>query len=537
MFDWIIQNGTILDGTGGEPYTADVAILGGKIAAIGHRLGVAAHTLDAAGKTVTPGFIDIHRHADSAVFRPGFGELELRQGLTTIINGNCGLSLAPVEGPYRQAVLDYLLPVTGPVDEAVPIASMADYLTGTEGLPIHTGMLVGLGTIRASVAGYFQERLDREQVREIQRILLRSLEEGAVGVSLGLGYAPDCFCTTDELAELLEPLRGTDVPVTVHMREEGDKVCEALAEMLEIARRVDVPVHISHLKAIGRRNWNNKIPRAIEMLDSARDQGLDITCDAHIYTAGSTQLIHILPPDYLVGGVEGITRRLSDPAKRAELAERILHGTDFDNIAGLVGWEGIYCSTLNRPENRPYVGKNFVEIASAMGKDPFTCACDILVSERCAVTMIDFISDEADILRILNLPYSAVISDGTYPVNGKMHPRVCGTCAHVIEKFVLHDHALTLPQAVASMTGIPARALRLPGKGFLAPGMDADLCVFDPANIHEHATYDEPERMSTGMDWVFVSGTPAIAEGQLTDTRTGKSVRREAGRIFAPPCG
>lgn len=506
MFDLIIRNGSVLDGTGAEPFAADIAVENGRIAAVGKGLGKARETIDAAGKTVTPGFIDIHRHADGAAFRPGYGRLELAQGLTTIVNGNCGLSAAPIDGPYRQAVLDYLAPITGELGPEVPTSSMGEYLAALKEPAINTKMLVGAGTVRAAVAGYACQRLDGAQVRQIQGLLARSLEEGAVGVSLGLGYAPECFYTTEELAWVLEPLRGQGIPVTVHMREEGDGVCDSVREMLEIAKKVDVPVHISHLKAMGRRNWDKKIPEAIALMDRAREEGLDITCDVYPYTAGSTQLIHILPPDFLAGGTEAITERLKDPRQRELLGERIRHGTDFDNIAGMVGWENILCSTLNRPENKPYEGMSIAAIAEKQGKDPLACACDLLVSEHCAITMIDFIADEGDIARILRLPYSAVISDSTYPTRGRRHPRVYGTFPRIIEKYVLQDRALTLPQAVASMTSIPADALRLKGKGRIAPGMDADICVFGPENLRANADYAEPEVLSSGFDYVLVGG-------------------------------
>ena len=304
-------------------------------------------------------------------------------------------------------------------------------------------------------------------------------------------------------------------------------MCEALAEMLTVARRLRVPVHISHLKAMGRRNWGGKIPRAVAMLDRARADGLDVTCDVYPYTAGSTQLIHILPPDFLTGGTRAITERLRDPARRRELAERIQSGRDFDNIAGMVGWENILCSTLGRPENRPFQGMSVADIARAQGKDPFTCACDLLVSEECAVTMIDFITAEADIARILRLPYSAVISDSTYPTAGQRHPRVYGAFPRILEKYVRQEGILTLPEAVASMTAIPADALRLRGKGRLAAGMDADINIFDPAAVREAGTYADPHRCAEGMDWVLVGGEAAIAAGVLTGARAGRSIRRQ----------
>lgn len=525
MYDTIIQGGLVADGGGGTPFPADVALSGGKIAALGRDLGPARTVISAAGRVVAPGFIDIHRHADGAVFRPDFGRLELAQGLTTIVSGNCGLSAAPIDGPYRQAVLDYLVPITGEMGREVPTGSMGAYLAACEHMPLHTGMLVGAGTVRAAVAGYGCTHMDASQTRAVQEKLERALSEGALGVSLGLGYAPECFYTTEELAAVLEVLSDRDIPVTVHMREEGDGVCEALEEMLDIAGRCRVPVHISHLKAMGRRNWEEKIPRCIQLMEQARQAGLDVTCDVYPYTAGSTQLIHILPPDFLAGGTEAITRRLADPEQRAILTERIRSGGDFDNIAGMVGWENILCSTFSQPENRAYQGMSIQDIAEAQGKDPFSCAYDLLVSEHCAVTMIDFITAESDIRRILSLPYSAVISDSTYPVQGRRHPRVCGTCARILEKYV-GEGTLELGRAVAAMTAVPAGALRLRGKGRVAVGMDGDLTVFDPSAVRENGTYAHPDRLASGMDWVLVAGVPAIARGQFTSARSGGALRR-----------
>ena len=528
MYDLVIQNGCIIDASGGEPYAGDLAVQDGKIAAIGEHLGPAERVIDAAGRVVTPGFIDIHRHADAAVFRPDFGKLELKQGLTTIVNGNCGLSVSPIDGDYRQAVLDYLHPITGAVGPETPTASMAGYLAAAQAArpAIHVGMLVGAGTARAAAAGYACEHLDARQVDQVRLRLHTALSEGALGISLGLGYAPECFYTTGELIDMLRPFAHSPFPVTVHMREEGDGVLEALEEMLAVAEALEIPVQISHLKAMGKRNWDSKIPRALELLGRARERGLRVFCDAYPYTAGSTQLIHILPHDFLVGGTEAITARLRSPQQRKILTHRIQTGTDFDNIAGMVGWENILCSTLRQPENQPYQGLSIAEIARRLGKDPFETAYDLLVSEACEITMIDFIAAESDIVRILQDDNAAVISDSTYPTEGLPHPRVYGTFARVIEKYVGQEGALSLPKAVRKMTALPARLLRLRGKGLLKAGWDADICVFDPANIHERGTYADPCQYADGMDAVLVGGVPAIEGGDFAALGNGKVLVR-----------
>lgn len=525
MYDCIIAGGRVVDGNSDIIETKDVAIRGGRIIAVGDVTLNAKDIIDARGKVVSPGFIDIHRHADFAALREDFGRLELAQGLTTIVNGNCGLSVSPIDGPYHQAVVNYLRPITGPIGADAPTDSMAHYLKTVEDSSprINTRMLVGAGTVRASVAGYDIERLSSDQIRRIQEILKRSLAEGAIGISLGLGYAPECFYTTQELTEVLRPFGGSDTPVTVHMREEGDGVLDALEEMLTIAKTLNLRVHISHLKAMGRRNWNMKIPRALEMLERARQDGLRVDCDAYPYTAGSTQFIHILPPDFLVGGIEGVSKRLKDPEQRRILTERIKTGTDFDNIAGMIGWENIVCATLEKPENKPFIGKSVAEIASIQGKDPFDAAYDLLTDEHCEITMIDFINSEEDIRRILKDRHAAVISDATYPVEGTPHPRLYGTFPRIIEKYVCQEGLLSLEEAVYKMSALPAQMLGLKGKGRIAEGYDADICVFDPANIREMATYDNPRQYAQGMDYVFVNGVPALYEGGFVEPYGARS--------------
>ena len=527
MFDTILRGGTVIDGTGHPAFPADVGITGGTIAAVGDLSAAAAgRTMDVAGRTVTPGFIDIHRHADAAAFRPDYGSLELRQGLTTIVNGNCGLSAAPFGPDHADAIRAYLRPITGDIPDTLPSASLAAYLAALRDLPLHTGMLVGAGILRADAAGYELEHLDEAHYRAIHRAMERALGDGALGVSLGLGYAPECFCTTEELIHALEPLRGQDVPLTVHMRQEGAGVCDALAEMLTVARSLRIPLHISHLKAMGRDSWGKKIPRALALLEQARQEGLDVSCDVYPYTAGSTQLLHILPPEFLAGGMEAVVRRLSDPAARRELAQRIQSGAGFDDIARLAGWDGIYLTSLHCPEDHPYLGKSLAEIAAMTGQDPLTCCCDLLVREQGEITMIDFMASEEDITAILQSPLSHLISDATYPTEGMPHPRVYGTFPRLLQHFVREKGALTWERAIHKMTGRPAQRLRLAGKGVLAAGMDADLCVFDPEALRETGTYQEPCRMAAGMDTVLVAGVPVLEQGVLTGARPGRIIRR-----------
>ena len=527
MLDTIIRNGTVIDGTGAPGFRADMAIQDGRIAAVGDLTGrEARQEVDAAGLTVTPGFIDIHRHADAAAFRPGFGAAELCQGLTTIVNGNCGLSCAPFGAAHGRAIRDYLRPITGEIPAEMATGSLADYFASLPPLPLHMGMLAGAGVLRADAAGYELEHLEDRHYRAIHRALEQALADGALGVSLGLGYAPECFYTTEELIRALQPIAGQDVPVTVHMRQEGGGVCQSVEEMLAVARALGVPMHISHLKAMGRENWGTKIPQALALMESARREGLDVSCDVYPYTAGSTQLLHILPPDYLTGGMEAVVERLRDKNVRRELAARIESGVGFDDIAKLAGWDGIYLTSLHCPEDHPYQGHNLMEIAALMGQDPLSSCCELLAREHGQITMIDFMASEEDICAILRSPLSCVISDATYPTEGQLHPRVCGNVTHLLEHFVREKKALSWEQAVHKLTGRPAQVLGLTGKGRLEAGCDADVCMFAPEALHERATYTEPQQTSQGMSLVLVAGEIALENGKPTGICAGRAVRR-----------
>ena len=528
MFDILIRGGSVADGTGRPAFAADVAVSGGRIAAVGDLRGAsAAQVWDASGKTVTPGFIDIHRHADAALLRPGFGAAELCQGLTTIVNGNCGLSAAPFGGAHGDAIRDYLRPITGAIPPELVTDTLAGYFACLPALPVNVGMLVGAGVLRADVAGYELEHLADGHYRALHRQLERALADGALGVSLGLGYAPECFYTTRELIRALEPLAGQNIPLTVHMRQEGGGVCQSVEEMLLVARELRIPLHISHLKAMGRDNWGKKIPQALSMLQRAKDEGMDVGCDVYPYTAGSTQLLHILPPEFLEGGMDAVVRRLRDPAARRELAQRIETGDGFDDIARLAGWDGIYLTSLHCPEDHPFLGKSLAQIAALTGQDPLNCCCDLLVREDCQITMIDFMASEEDIAAILQSELSNLISDATYPTEGMPHPRVYGTFPRLIQHFVMEKHILTPEQAVRKMTALPAKALRLRGKGIIAVDMDADLCVFDPAQLRENGDYQHPCRMASGLDAVLVAGEAAVIHDTYTGAQAGTAIRRD----------
>ena len=523
----LLRGGHVIDGSGKARFAADVAVADGRITAVGEPGTLQGNiVLDCAGRVVTPGFIDIHRHGDAAAFRPGYGDTELCQGLTTVINGNCGLSVTPFDEAYGDAIRRYLTPITGELPCGMPTETLAQYFAALPKAPIHQGMLVGGGILRASAVGYELLRLEDTHYAAIHRAMEQALADGALGVSLGMGYAPECFYTTDELIRALAPVAHTNIPLTVHMRQEGAGVCDSIREMLSVAETLHCPLHISHLKAMGRDSWGKKIPEALRLLEQAKERGMDVSCDVYPYTAGSTQLLHILPPDFLEGGPDRTLVRLQDPAARRELAGRIESGEGFDNIAALAGWDGIHLTSLRLPEHQKYLGKSLAEIAEQMHLPPLDACCELLVREQGEITMIDFMASEDDISAILKSDLSCLISDSTYPTDGMPHPRVYGTFPRLIQRFVQEKGVLTLEQAVHKMTAAPAEALRLKNKGHIAAGMDADLCVFDPAAIRERATYADPCRPAEGMSYVLVDGSIALCDGKVTGEKAGTILKR-----------
>ncbi len=528
-FDTLIRGAQVLDGTGKPAFPADVALSGGKIAAVGALPDAEAENIvEAAGRILTPGFIDVHRHADAALFRKGFGGAELAQGLTTIINGNCGFSLAPIAGSNGEATKSYLAPILGETPRERRFASLERYLAATDKLelPLNHGTLIGMGTLRTSVTGFAGGDLDVGSLRMLHRLLEGALADGALGVSLGLGYAPECFYTTAGLIRALEPLRGSGVLLTVHLRQEGEGVVDALREMLSVAKELRAPMQVSHLKAIGRVNWRKNVPEMLRLIAQAREDGLDVTCDVYPYTAGSTQLIHVLPPEFQCGGTAALATALRDPETRQEMRRRMETGVDFENITHLVGFENVRAKSLQQPENISYEDLSIAEIASLEKKDSYDALFDLLADENCTPAMIDFISDEEDVEEILRAPFSGVISDATYPAKGLPHPRVYGAFTRLLETYVRKKGVLSLEEAVHKITQQPAERFGLKGKGVVAAGADADLCLFDLERVHETATFQDPRRLAEGMDLVWVGGRPAFRSGAKTGYIDGKSLRR-----------
>jgi len=530
VFDLLMTNAHIIDGTGAGAYPADVGVSGGKITAIAAGLqGDSLRKIDLCGRILAPGFIDIHRHADAALFLPGFGKAELFQGITTMINGNCGMSAAPLAPHSRQEVLGYLSPVIGGLPDGVVFDSFSGYAGLVERTPLalNAGSHIGSGTIRAAVGGYAEKALAKDAQKLLHRHLEDALAAGAFGVSVGFSYLPDLYYTPKALAGALAPIRGTDIPLVCHVRGEGGLLYESVCEAIQTARLLRVPLHISHFKCIGRRNWGGLLGKTIRLIEDARGQGLEITCDVYPWTAGSTQMACLLPPEFLQGGTARIVERLMDAKTRGRCREAMrTPSLKYENIVESMGWESIYVSGIKTEKNRWSVGKSIVEIANIRKVDPYDAAFDLLAEEGCNVTMVDYITCEEDIETILHLDYSSVISDTIYPGSGLPHPRGYGNTAMFLDTYVNKRGTLTLEQAIHKLTALPAKTMRIQNKGQIRVGFDADIVVIEKGGIRGTADYQNPTRLSDGVYLAVISGKIALENGELTGDVSGKFIRR-----------
>lgn len=526
MGKYLIKNGNIVDGCNTPAFKGDVLIADGKIVKIGKNLQEAdATVIEAEGKYVTPGFIDIHRHADANVFLENFGEIEIRQGLTTIVNGNCGLSIVPCPKEHRDEIFDFLKAIIGEVHSEKEFDDYKSYMAvlSEYKLPINVGMLIGDGTVRAAVKGYETGKLSEEELSKVQEYIDSSLRDGALGVSLGIVYAPEYNYDLEDFVKVLAPMTKYKAPLVTHIRGEGDIFKESIEEVIEIARRLKVPLHISHLKCIGKRNWGHGVKTVLSLIDKAREEGMDVTCDVYPYTAGSTQLIQVLPPEFLEGGFSEITKRLQNKEKREELTQILkTPSSHFENLVSSIGWDNIRVTTVQTEKNRKYTGKSIAEIAKMMNKDPYECAYDLMVDENCNIAMVDFITSEEDIRTIMKYPYTSIISDTVYPEGGVPHPRMYGTYPRILQKYVREEKVLTIEEAVYKMTALPASLYHFETKGKIKEGMDADLLIFDLNQVETKAVYDDPRRLATGFSYVFVNGEMAVKDDCYLGSRTGR---------------
>lgn len=507
----LIKNGIIYDGTlENAPFAGDLLIRGDRIQAVAPQIDCPeARVIDAAGRAVTPGFIDVHRHADLAAFFDDFGSVELAQGLTTIGMGVCGFSFAPYT-EKSEGLYPYVLSTHGASADGARYAAMADYLAALRNArpAVNVSTLQGLGAIRLAVKGYDPAPFTEKELAMARDYVLEAIRCGLRGFSTGLVYLPEVYTSTEELISMLAPCKGHDLLYMPHMRDEASRLVEAVEESIQIARSAGMALGISHFKALGPDNWHGTLERAIEKIESARAEGMDVTVDFYPYHGTATTLASILPASFLTETFSSILSRITTPQSIDRLRYCYQHpGPKDELIDPDFRWSHAMISGVTLPENQRYLGKTIHQCAQMAGyEDEYPFIAQLLASENGSVSMVGLNISPEDIARIAKLPYSMVISDSLYNVTDTPHPRIYGSFPHILRHYVQETGILTMQEAIHKMTQLPAQRMAYRQRGTLTAGNYADVLVFNPERIGDNATFDHGKRLSTGMDLVFVNG-------------------------------
>jgi len=535
MYDLLIKNGTLIDGSGAPALRADLAIQDGRIAVIGPMdANLAACTIDASERYVCPGFIDIHTHSDLTVALDGRALSSLAQGITTQIMGNCGVSAAPT----RDHQFYY-----GPLDPAMTRglscewAGFDEYFAylAAQGLGTNAATLVGHGNIRVAAMGYDNRAPSSGEMVHMQELTERAMQDGCLGLSSGLAYAPGPYAELEELVQLGEIVSRYGGLYTSHIRNQTEGIDAAVDEVIAVGQRAGLTAHVSHMQPGAPKLGATQ--QLLEKMDALRAAGTDISCDAIPYTIGSTTLKSLLPPWALDGGDEALIRRLQDPEIRTKIKEDTMaHGAESGgsrkrNLVKSGQWEKIWLGSAEK--NVHLAGKDFAEIGRLRQQDPHDAVLDILIEEGARPWMLAEDVSEEDFLNIARHPAGGVISDGFSLVpegvlaEGKHHPRSYAAFPYFLRRFVREQGALSWPEAIHKLSGHAAARFGLRDRGLLREGYCADVLVFDPSHISERANFDTPYRYAQGIDYVLVNGQLAMEKGKLVDMRAGKVLRRE----------
>ncbi|MDP1738105.1 MAG: D-aminoacylase [Caulobacter sp.] len=528
-FDIVVRNGTIYDGSGGEPFIGDVAIRGDRIVAVGRKLkGARLTEIDATGLAVAPGFINMLSWSTESLLVDGRGLSDLKQGVTLEVMGE-GSSM----GPWNEKMRRQETERQGDIKYPVTWVTLDEYLTHLEKLGIspNVASFVGAETVRTHVLGEEDVDPTPAELARMRALVVAAMEDGALGVGSSLIYAPGSYADTDELVALTTEAGRCGGMYISHMRSEGNRLLEAIDELVDIARRSGAPAEIFHLKAAGKQNWG-KLDAAIARIEAARKDGLRITANMYTYTAGSTGLDAAMPTWVQAGGREAWIKRLKDPATRREvIAEMRTDSPAFENLYRFAGAEGTLLVGFRNPKLKPLTGKTLAEVARMRGVSPEDAAIDLVIEDGSRVQVVYFLMSEDNVRRQTALPWmsfgsdaAALAPEGVF-LQSSTHPRAYGNVARLLGRYVREEKALTLADAVRRLSAFPAQNLGLHDRGSLKAGMYADLAIFDPATVGDAATYESPKQFATGMRWVLINGGVALKNGEPTGLATGRVVR------------
>jgi len=528
--DVILRGGLVLDGEGGEPFVGDVAVSGDRISAVSrHVQDRGTLELDARGLAIAPGFINMLSWAIAPLFHDGRSLSDIKQGVTLEVFGE-GWSM----GPYTEAMRRDVMERQGDLKYEVDWTTLGDGLERLcrRGLSCNIASFVGAATTRIHELGHEDRRADAEQLGRMRALVRQAMREGALGVGSSLIYTPATFADTDELTALAAAAAESGGMYISHLRNEGDRLIEAVDELITIARRSGARAEIYHLKQAGRANWP-KLGEVVEHVEAARAEGLSITADMYPYTAGATGLDASMPPWSQEGGHAQWIARLRDATLRARVIEEMRRPAEtWDNLYRSAGSpDNILLLQFKNKALKPLTGKTLAAVAALRGKTPEETAVDLVIEDDSRVGCAYFLMAEQNVHRQVGLPWMSFGSDaGSMAPEGLFllsnpHPRAYGTFARVLGHYVRDGSAASLPDAVRRLTSFPARNLRLSDRGSLRAGCFADVVAFDAARIRDHATYDEPHHLASGVEHVFVNGVHVLKDGEHTGATPGRVVR------------
>lgn len=517
----LLKNGIIYDGLGNPGFPGDVLMKEDKIEKVGALEGTLAdQVIDVEGKVICPGFVDIHRHCDAKPFNdPDFGRRELAQGITTAVVGNCGISLTPCPETDTGAreLYDFDEAVLGPIKPGLP-RTYGDYLEGLKNTPLAVNLasMVGTGSVKITVKGFSDTPYTQEELEKARALIEDAMEKGAVGVSLGIMYLPECYSSTEEFAYILEPVGRYGRVIATHIRGEGDSLIESVKEVIAIAKKAGCALEISHFKSCGVHNWKKQIHEAIALIEQARAEGQDVTCDFYPYEGGSTALTTMLPPVFVAGDMTRALERLGtlEGVEEFRAASRVSYD-DWDNFCVTLGWERIIISGVVKEEYRKMLGMTVTDAARKFGyADAEALAAELMHEENGKTAIINMSMCQEDIDTVAKLSYSNIISDAIYAATDTPHPRMYGAFPKVIREYVRERQFYTLEEAIHKMTGLPAGRMKLAGRGILQEGAYADVLVFDPQCFTDHATFQDPAKMATELSYLFLNGKLTIEQDE-----------------------
>ena len=527
--DLIIRNGTIVDGTGLQAYVGDLAVDDDQITAVGD-LGEArgALEIDAENLIVAPGFINMLSWAGDRLIEDGRSQSDIRQGVTLEVFGE-GSSGGPLNDQMKRGEVASQGDITFDI-EWTTLGEYLQYLV-KKGVSTNVASFVGATTLRIHEVGYDDRPPTDEELDRMRALVRQAMEEGALGIGSSLIYAPAFYAQTDELIELSKVAAEYDGMYISHMRSEGNALLESIDELLTIAKEAGIRSEIYHLKAAGEANWD-KLDTAISKIEAARTQGLEITADMYNYTAGATGLDAAMPPWVQEGGYDAWAERLQDPEIRERMHHEITTPTnEWENLMLAAGSEATLLVEFKNPALREYTGQTLAAVAEQRGTSIPDTIMDLVIEDGSRVQVVYFLMSEENIKQQLKLPWVSFSSDagsmapeGVF-LNNSTHPRAYGNFARLLGKYVRDEKVISLEEAIRKLTSLPASNLRIQGRGQLSPGYFADIVVFDPTSIQDHATYEEPHQYATGMHHVWVNGTRVLADGDHTGAMPGRVVR------------